>query len=292
MSSDRNPPNKKRRRSSSESQINVQNMVTEEPKERPDKVWEDPVEKLRLEAIFLPKFENEKNDHQIRNEMIQLVRDDAGYIEVTLKHSGSLVLWSGGQRFYSKNSISNQFTAAAEILLRQHFERSWRNSSGDVVKDNATGQTGAAMYEDCSRYLQEARLTCSFEVVTAVLGDHGAMPMKDYLILTAVADRSTEQFYSTAKLLELAQRFRLPIMILGLSPHKKVRKRFSCCTTRLGRLVWLLTLLKLSHRPLKFMYLPCTHTPYSRGIFLKVSSFVIYHVEISQFIVIRRKWQN
>lgn len=159
------------------------------------------IQKLSLEAIFLPKFENERSDHQIRNEMLKLVKEEAGYLEVTLKHSGSLILWSGDQRYYSKNSISNQFTLVAETLLRQHFERAWRNEEDT---------NGIEMYKQCGDYLESNRLTCAFEVVTAVLGDHGDIPTRDFLILTAVADRASERFFTTTQLVELAQQFRLP----------------------------------------------------------------------------------
>ena len=169
--------------------------------EQPSAFPNSPIQKLRLEAIFHPKFENEKSTQVIRQEMKQLVEDQLGYLEVSLKHSGSLILWSGGQRYYSKNSLSNQFTLVAEILLRQHFERAWRTSDG---------QDGALKYEECSRVLEDSRLTCAFEVVTAVLGDHGDIPNRDFLILTAIADRSKERFYSTGQTIEYAQRFRLP----------------------------------------------------------------------------------
>lgn len=158
------------------------------------------IRKLRLEAIFHPKFENEnRSDQIIRQAMIQRLQDGLGYLEVTLKHSGSLVLWSGDQRYYSKNSVDNKFTYTAEILLQQHFERSWR----DVGK-------GRDRYKECSQYLQENRLTLSFEVVSAVLGDHGDTPVKDFVMLTAVADRSKERFFTTNEVIQLAQKFRLP----------------------------------------------------------------------------------
>ena len=162
--------------------------------------------KLRLEAIFHPKFENENiNDRQIRLQIKERVRQGRGYLEVTLKHSGSLLLWSGGQRYYSKNSTGNRFTDVGEILLRQHFVRAfWKQEEAttpEYLEEN---------YQLCSRFVQEHRLTLAFEVVTAVLGDHGAVPKRDFLILTAVADRSAERFYSTEELIELAQRFRLP----------------------------------------------------------------------------------
>eukprot|EP00569_Conticribra_weissflogii_P009958 CAMPEP_0171375476 /NCGR_PEP_ID=MMETSP0879-20121228/16793_1 /TAXON_ID=67004 /ORGANISM="Thalassiosira weissflogii, Strain CCMP1336" /LENGTH=112 /DNA_ID=CAMNT_0011885059 /DNA_START=1 /DNA_END=335 /DNA_ORIENTATION=- len=59
---------------------------------------------LRLEAIFHPKFENESSEKDIRKEMLEKIQNGEGHLEVTLKHSGSLLLWSGGSRFYSKNS--------------------------------------------------------------------------------------------------------------------------------------------------------------------------------------------
>ena len=135
------------------------------------------IRKLRLEAIFHPKFENEnRSDQIIRQTMIQKVQDGLGYLEVTLKHSGSLVLWSGDQRYYSKNSVDNKFTYTAEILLQQHFERSWR----DIGE-------GRDRYKECSHYLEENRLTLSFEVVSAVLGDHGDTPVNMTKSLTGVS---------------------------------------------------------------------------------------------------------
>ena len=157
------------------------------------------IQKLRLEAIFHPKFENEKSDQILRSQMLQNVASNLGYLEVTLKHSGSLVLWSGGRRFYSKNSTSNLFTYTAEILLKQHFERAWR-----------TEENGLIEYENCSQYLLENRLTLSFEVVAHVLGDHGELPRRDFCMLTAIADRSKERFYSTPQILKFSQQFRLP----------------------------------------------------------------------------------
>ena len=81
------------------------------------------ITKIQLEAVFHPKFENEKSDTQIRQQMLANVTAKQGYLEVSLKHSGSLVLWSGGQRFYSKNSTNNAFTMVVEIILMQHFAR-------------------------------------------------------------------------------------------------------------------------------------------------------------------------
>ena len=74
------------------------------------------IHRLRLEAIFHPKFDNEKVEQKaIRQRMLT----KPGYLEVSLKHSGSLVLWSGQSNVYSKNGIQNVYSAAAEVLLHQ-----------------------------------------------------------------------------------------------------------------------------------------------------------------------------
>lgn len=216
---------------------------------------------LKLEAMFHPKFENEgqtpqqeqshqsklvssthtpstkkskpqSNSHSSshkRQQMIDKVSSGEGYLEASLKHSGSLLLWSGGQRFYSKNSTDNVFTHVGELLLLQHFARAWSESAdhNDTNTDNSSTCTDddknanvwIKKYRECSEYVQSHRLTLSFEVVTSILGHHGAIPHRDYLILLAVADQSaissnqsssSDAFYATGDLTELAQRFRLP----------------------------------------------------------------------------------
>ena len=55
-----------------------------------------PIRKLQLEAIFYPKFDNETLPH-IRRVMMERCCQHEGYLEVTLKHSGSLLLWSGAR---------------------------------------------------------------------------------------------------------------------------------------------------------------------------------------------------
>jgi hypothetical protein len=164
------------------------------------------IKTLSLEAIFHPKFENESRDLQhIRRDMKNKVQKKEGCLEVSLKHSGNLLLWSGGQRYYSKNSTDNAFTYIGEVLLRQHMERAWWNSASST----SSKEIGAA-YRECSEFVEENRLTLAFECVTSVLGHHGDLPNKDFLMLTAVADKAAQQFYSTVEVLELAQRFRLP----------------------------------------------------------------------------------
>lgn len=169
----------------------------------PCKIDMNRISKLSLEAIFHPKFENENRELQsIRNVMKEKVSNHAGYLEVSLKHSGNLLLWSGGQRYFSKNATNNTFTYVGEVLLRQHFHRAWYKCP--------ESKSGDAAYQECSDFVEKHRLTLAFEAVTAILGHHGDLPKKDFLILTAVAQKATAQFCGTVEILELAHRFRLP----------------------------------------------------------------------------------
>jgi hypothetical protein len=158
---------------------------------------------LKLEAIFYPKFENEQRNQEVRRLMKEKVSNNKGTLEVSLKHSGSLLLWSGGQRFYSKNDADNAVTLVGEVLLRQHFVRAFWNERNEA-------QDLEHSFSECSDFIQTHRLTLAFEVVTAVLGDHGQRPKRDFMILTAVASRAHASFYNTQQLVELAHRFRLP----------------------------------------------------------------------------------
>jgi len=189
------------------------------------------IRQLKLEAIFHPKFDNENSsDLVIRNTMLRNVANNAGYIEVSLKHSGSLLLWSGKQYYYSKNSTFNSFTKVGEILLLQHFARCHSHHHHRSSGSSSHGSSDWKMeYEKCSDYIYNNRLTCSFEIVTSILGHHGDIPNKDYLILIAVAYRGYDysggggggggsienaskrpRFYTTNELIKFAQTYRLP----------------------------------------------------------------------------------
>jgi hypothetical protein len=67
-------------------------------------------------------------------------------------------------------------------------------------------------YKHCSELVYQSRLTCSFEVVTSILGHHGALLERDYFILIAVADRGSGsgKSYSTNKLVRFVQAHHLP----------------------------------------------------------------------------------
>jgi hypothetical protein len=186
--------------------------------------------RLRLQAIFYPKFDNENSEQKVRHHMLDRARRNLCYVEASVKHSGSLVLWSGSHHYYSKNSLRNPFSLAGHVLLKQHFLRmaaatlmpmtmSSDPEQASSVQTQANHQQlvlGRAqqLYEACSEYVVQNRLTLSFEVMTSgssrVWGDHGQRPLQDYLVLTSIADRRTEAFYSTSQLLDVAHQFYLP----------------------------------------------------------------------------------
>lgn len=161
--------------------------------------------------------------------MLDKVATHSGYLEVSLKHSGSLLLWSGRQCYFSKNSTDNKFTKVGEVLLMQHFARFYGvNDDNDTTTTNSTTTSSSSnwkeAFERCSEYVYNNRLTCSFEVVTSILGHHGDIPKRDYLIFIAVADRGWTngdnnggyggvgigRFFSTNELVKFAHQFRLP----------------------------------------------------------------------------------
>jgi hypothetical protein len=179
------------------------------------------IRRLRLQAIFYPKFDNENSEQKVRHRMLDRARRNLCYVEASVKHSGSLVLWSGSNHYYSKNSLRNPFSLAGHVLLRQHFLRMAAATMTMLSSDSENAKQQQLVldraqqwYEDCSDYVVQNRLTLSFEVMTSgssqVWGDHGQRPLRDYLVLTSIADRRTESFYSTSQLLDVAHQFHLP----------------------------------------------------------------------------------
>jgi hypothetical protein len=77
---------------------------------------------------------------------------------ITIKHSGSLVTLSS-QGFAAKNSLDNEFTAGAAVLLQAHFLR--------LLGSEAAALQRLAALMDA---LQQRRLAVSFEMVTGVGG--------------------------------------------------------------------------------------------------------------------------
>jgi hypothetical protein len=65
-------------------------------------------------------------------------------------------------------------------------------------------------YEHCSKLVYRSRLTCSFKMATSVLGNHGSLLERDYLILIAVAGGGcgSGRSYPTNVLVRFAQAHR------------------------------------------------------------------------------------
>lgn len=153
----------------------------------------------QLRATFYPKFENEKSDQEIRIKMIEAVQSGRGVLEVSLKHSGSLFMYSGDNGgAFAKNSFGNLYTAVGVFVLGRTFQESW-------------GAQAAEKQSDFNAYLETYHLCISMELVTAVLGDHGQRPQQDYVVVTAIADlESKPRFYSTPDLIAFCRQWRLP----------------------------------------------------------------------------------
>ncbi|MCO5571846.1 hypothetical protein L7F22_025594 [Adiantum nelumboides] len=153
----------------------------------------------RLRAIFYPKFENEKSDQEVRMNMIDVVQSGKGVLEVSLKHSGSLFMYTGDHGgAFSKNSYGNLYTAVGVFVLASTFQEAW-------------GAEAPQKQKEFTEYLESSHLCVSMELVTAVLGDHGQRPKQDYVVVTAVADlKGKPRFYATPDLIAFCRQWRLP----------------------------------------------------------------------------------
>lgn len=75
---------------------------------------------VAVHQAFLPKFENDAQDAAVADAIVK--QAGARYMVATIKHSGSLATLSH-DLMGAKNSVCNEFTAAAVVLLRAHFQR-------------------------------------------------------------------------------------------------------------------------------------------------------------------------
>lgn len=75
---------------------------------------------VAVHQAFLPKFENEAQDAHVADAIVE--QAGARYMVATVKHSGSLATLSH-DLVGAKNSVRNEFTAVAVVLLRAHYER-------------------------------------------------------------------------------------------------------------------------------------------------------------------------
>ncbi|KAL2651085.1 hypothetical protein R1flu_019213 [Riccia fluitans] len=172
--------------------------------------------RAQVRATFYPKFENEKSDQEVRNKMIHAVTAGNGVVEVSLKHSGSLFLYSGDTvgGAFAKNSYGNLYTAVGVFVLGRTMQEAW-------------GAQAAQKQKEFNAYLQENKLSIAMELVTAVLGDHGQRPLQDYVVVTAVTKlQGRPLFYSSQDVVAFCHEWRLPTNNLWLFSSKKSAMSF------------------------------------------------------------------
>ncbi|GAX84707.1 hypothetical protein CEUSTIGMA_g12129.t1 [Chlamydomonas eustigma] len=127
----------------------------------------------QVQQAFLPKFQNEAEDTSIATAIVTQASER--YMVVTIKHSGSLITLSGDLGFAAKNSICNDYTAGAAVLLQAHF---LRLENGDVAKSQ--DRLSKLMLS-----LRSRKIAVSFEMVTGCHGHHGQIPRGEYLVATS-----------------------------------------------------------------------------------------------------------
>ncbi|MCO5574341.1 hypothetical protein L7F22_028124 [Adiantum nelumboides] len=173
------------------------------------------VAQAQLRATFYPKFENEKSDQEVRMKMIDVVCSGKGVLEVSLKHSGSLFMYSGDHGgAFAKNSYGNLYTAVGVFVLASTFQEAWGAQASEKQKEFNT-------------YLETSRLCIAMELVTAVLGDHGQRPKQDYVVVTAIADlKGRPHFYATPDLIMFCRQWRLPTNHVWLFSSRKSATSF------------------------------------------------------------------
>ncbi|KAI5065871.1 hypothetical protein GOP47_0018495 [Adiantum capillus-veneris] len=169
----------------------------------------------QLRATFYPKFENEKSDQEVRTKMIEVVQSGKGVLEVSLKHSGSLFMYSGDHGgAFAKNSYGNLYTAVGVFVLASTFQEAW-------------GAQASQKQKEFNNHLETSRLCICMELVTAVLGDHGQRPKQDYVVVTAVADlKGKPHFYATPDLIMFCRQWRLPTNHVWLFSSRKSAASF------------------------------------------------------------------
>lgn len=134
------------------------------------------------------RFENEGQDSSIADSIVSSADDR--YMVVTIKHSGSLVTLSGSVGFAAKNSLDNEYTAGAALVLYAHYLRleGLKGPQGgpqggvDGGTEGSTwgGQEGGTAHESASARLSTLMtdlvaqdMALSFEMVTGHHGHHG-----------------------------------------------------------------------------------------------------------------------
>eukprot|EP00850_Spirogloea_muscicola_P012564 SM000082S22806 [mRNA] locus=s82:18401:25588:+ [translate_table: standard] len=180
-------------------------------------------------ATFYPKFDNDSWSSERGRQMSAEVEARRGVLEVSVKHSGSLFMYAGKHRgAFAKNSYANEFTAVGVWVLAESLRAAWGpdvgTAKGQALSDHieVVGSALLSPHLQLPRastalltsaflapifVLQSTGLVLAFELVTAVLGDHGQRPREDYTIVDV---RAKPTFWSTAEIIHFCNEWKLP----------------------------------------------------------------------------------
>jgi hypothetical protein len=162
---------------------------------------------MGIHCSFLKKFEN-----------ANIVASNGGNTTLnisTIKHSGSLIMFSGLDQndflhIFAKNSTANQFTQLFAILIIKYFQEVFPEN------ENAFYEFATAIYK--------MKITACFEFVAPkALGQHGGTPNMPYFVLTAITSPDStplkRNIWGIDKMLCFAATYRLPIVGGAIFPN-------------------------------------------------------------------------
>jgi hypothetical protein len=166
-----------------------------------------------VQSHFYQKFENEQEGRQKalqdmskRDKMLELMQTGDWALEVSLKHSGSLGHFDG-EVMWGKNSTDSEYTAAFENQLFDCFRRA------QPLGPEGTAKAVEKFRMFCET-LRAQSITVAFEAVCReILGDHGQLPLLNYLVVTAVVDKAEpfhSRFRDSRRLIEFCVEWGLP----------------------------------------------------------------------------------
>lgn len=180
-----------------------------------------PFLRAHVQSHFYQKFENEQEGRQKalqdlskREQMLALMQSGEWVLEVSLKHSGSLGHFDG-EVMWGKNSTDSEYTATFENQLLDCFRRAYPLSpEGTAAAVKKFGQF-------CET-LRAQNITVAFEAVCReILGDHGQLPRLNYIVVTAVVDKSQpfhSRFRDSRRLIEFCIEWGLPLVLRWITP--------------------------------------------------------------------------
>ncbi|XP_028775864.1 tRNA ligase 1, partial [Neltuma alba] len=154
----------------------------------------------------------------IRTRMIEMVSKGLATLEVSLKHSGSLLcMLDTREELMRKTVLEIYILLWVYYVLGRMFHEAW-------------GTEAMKKQVEFNEFLERNHMCISMELVTAVLGDHGQRPNEDFVVVTAVTElgKGKPKFYSTPEIIAFCRKWRLPTNHVWLfSTRKSVSSFFA-----------------------------------------------------------------